>query len=173
MGKKTIFSALSAQTRINIIKVLLNDEMHVSAIARTLHLSVPVVSRHIKILEDADLIEKKIIGNAHVFRVKPIQFEHIFDPLIDPITVQIDKNESLYDALQQLPFLSIKKHGKDRFIASIDGQEGYYIYEVNGKTPNVPINDFQPSIDMTVVLSKLIAIQQKKIKVKIKKNPEK
>jgi len=173
MGKKTIFSALSSQTRINIIKLLLKNEMHISALARTLHLSVPVVSRHVKILEGAELIEKKTIGNAHVFHVKPIQFEHLFEPLIDPLTVEIDKNESLYEALQQLPFISIKKYGDDKYIASIDGEEGYYVYEVNGKKPDVPVNAFKPSSDVTVILSKLIALHQKRINIKIKKKSKK
>ena len=51
-----MFKALSSETRIKIIKILLNREIHLSGLARELNISVPVMSRHIKLLENVELI---------------------------------------------------------------------------------------------------------------------
>ena len=67
MNNIKIFRALSSSTRIKILKKLINREMHLSGLARELGISVPVTSRHIKILEEVKLINKRIFGNIYLF----------------------------------------------------------------------------------------------------------
>jgi len=55
-----IFRALSSKTRIEMMKLLMQREYHVSGLAKALGISVPVVAKHVKILEDAGLVESKI-----------------------------------------------------------------------------------------------------------------
>ena len=66
MGNNKVFRALSSPTRIKILKTLMNKEMHLSGLARQINISVPVTSRHIKILEDVGLINKRVFGNIHL-----------------------------------------------------------------------------------------------------------
>ena len=61
MNNIKIFRALSSSTRISILKKLMNKEMHLSGLARELGISVPVTSRHIKILEEVRLIDKDTV----------------------------------------------------------------------------------------------------------------
>ncbi|RLF26675.1 MAG: ArsR family transcriptional regulator, partial [Thermoplasmata archaeon] len=51
MGNERIFRALGSKTRIEMMKKLLGREIHLSELARQLHISVPVASKHIKLLE--------------------------------------------------------------------------------------------------------------------------
>jgi DNA-binding transcriptional ArsR family regulator len=173
MGNITLFSALSCQTRIDIIKLLMQEEKHISAIARELHISVPVISRHIQLLEQAGLVSKKVIGNVHLISVNKHVLSRLMDVFIDVVSIEIEKDDSLYEALNQLPFIKVVKQGTDRYISSVDGEEGYYLYEVDGKHPDVSVNNFKPSHDVTVFLSRLVAIHQKKIQIRIKDKKKK
>jgi DNA-binding transcriptional ArsR family regulator len=172
MGKITLFSALSCPTRVEIVKLLMCQEMHISAIARELRISVPVVSRHIHLLEKVGLVSKKVIGNVHLISVNKQCLDQLYDAFIEIVAIEIDKDDSLYDALKQLPFVQVVRQGSDRYISSVDGEEGYFLYEIDGKHPDVSVNKFKPSKDVTVFLSKLVAIHQKKIKIHIKRKKE-
>jgi len=170
MGKISLFKALSSKTRIKIIKLLLKKDMHISAIAREIGISVPVALRHVNILENVGLLDKKIIGNVHVLSIKPEKIDHLMEPLMDSVQVEIEQAESLDNALRQLPFITLKKLGKNEFISSIDGREGYFLYEVEGEHPDIPVNEYTPTHDVTIIRSKMISVKQKRIFVKIKEN---
>ena len=173
MDNDIVFKALSSSTRLKIINILLNEELHLSALARKLKLSVPVVSKHIKILEEAGLLDKKIIGNIHLLSTKINGLEEILQQFSDESTVEIKKQENLLNALKQIPGIESKKIGDKQYINSINGEEGYYIYEVDGEAPDVPINEYVPDKKVTVTLKKIVPINKKKININILKNKEK
>lgn len=174
MNNKGLFNALSSESRIRIIKKLINQETHLSQLSRELNISKPVISRHIKILEDAGLIQRKIIGNVHLLTVSLDGIEKVFEPFIEESKIEIEKNSTIFDALRQLPGVEIQNHGKKQYITSIDGEKGFYIYEVNGTIPKKAIDEFKPKENMTVQLKKLVPISKKNIKIKIKeKKPKK
>lgn len=170
MNNIKIFRALSSSTRISILKKLMNKEMHLSGLARELGISVPVTSRHIKILEDVGLINKKVFGNTYILSVKIKNLEDTLEPFISESTVEIEKKKSILDALSQIPGIEIKKFGNNFYIKSIDDEEGYYIYEVDGKLPSKPIDEYILEKNINLDLKKLIPVNKKKIKVKIKKD---
>ncbi|WP_196213995.1 winged helix-turn-helix domain-containing protein [Methanolobus vulcani] len=66
----TFLDALNNETRIKMLKIICENSMHISQIARELNVSVPVVSKHAAILEDANLISRKVFGKSHVLSVK-------------------------------------------------------------------------------------------------------
>jgi len=167
MGNNQLFKALSSRTRMQIIKILLNREMHLSGLARELHLSTPVISRHIRLLEDVDLIKKRIVGNVHLLSVNTGSLESALEPFIEESVAIINKHDSLFDALKQLPGVEVQRVGDKQYITSIDGEKGYYIYEVDGKTPDIPINEYKPKKNVTLQVKKLIPVNKKKIEVKI------
>jgi len=170
MNNKNLFYALSSESRIKIIKKLVNKEIHLSEISRELKLSKPVVSRHIKILEKAGLIKRRIIGNVHLLSANIESIEKAFEPFIEESKIEIEKNTTIFEILKQLPGIETKSDGKNQFITSIDGDGGFYIYEVDGKIPEKAIDEFKPKDNSTINLKKLIPISKKKIKIDIKKN---
>jgi DNA-binding transcriptional ArsR family regulator len=169
MGNEQIFKALSSPTRIKILKILSLKELHITGLAKEVGISKPVTSRHIKILEKVGLIEKKIIGNVHILNPKMKNIEKALEPFIVQSKVEIEKEKSIFNALKQVPGIEIKKIGKHRYIKSIDGDDGYYIYEVNGNLPRKPINEFIIRKKTTIDLKKLISVNKKNISIEIKK----
>lgn len=173
MGNKNLFKALSSESRIKIIKKLLNKKLHVSELSRELKLSKPVVSRHVKILEKAGLINRKKIGNVHLLSSNINFLEKAFEPFIKESRIDMEKNSTVFDILKQIPEVKTMSHGKNQYITSIDGEEGFYIYEVNGKIPKKAINEYKPRDDSTLKIKKLVPIDKKEIKIKLKKNKKK
>jgi len=147
--------------------------MHLSGLARELGMSVPVVSRHIKLLECAGLIKKRIVGNVHLLSANIGGLEGALEPFIKKSKVEINKHGSLFDALKQLPGVEVQRFKDDHYITSIDGEKGYYIYEVDGIAPKIPINEYKPKKNVTLHLKKLVPVNKKKIKVSIIKQKDK
>jgi len=166
MSNNKIFRALSSSTRIKILKILLHKEMHLSGLARELKISVPVISRHIKILENVDLINKKVYGNTYLLTTKIKNLELVLEPFIDESLIIIDKKKSIFEALKQLPGIEIKKVGKHHYISSINGENGYFIYEIDGELPKKPIDEYVVEKNLTFDLKKLVSIKKKKIKIR-------
>jgi len=173
MGNNNLFKALGSETRIKILKMLVKKEYHLSHLSRELEISKPVISRHIKILEEAGLIKRRIIGNVHLLSVNFNCLKNAFEPFVDESKIEIEKNTSIFDAIKQLPGVEINKQGKSQYITSIDGEKGFYIYEVNGKTPNKAINEYRAKSNITLQLKKLIPVGKKKIEIKIKEKKKK
>jgi len=168
MSNNKIFRALSSQTRIKILKTLLHKEMHLSGLARELKISIPVISRHIKILENVDLINKKVYGNTYILTTKTKNLELVLEPFIDETLIEIDKKKTIFEALKQLPDIEIKKVGKHHYISAINGEKGYFIYEINGELPKKPIDEYTIENNLTFDLKKLVSIKKKKINVRVK-----
>lgn len=170
MGNINLFKALSSDTRVNILKILTSNEMHISELARKLNISVPVTSRHIKILENVGLIKKRIVGNVHLLSVNISNLERILIPFIKESTIEINRDSSILDALNQIPGVEVHKVENNQYITSIDGEKGYFIYEVDGVSPKIPINEYIPKNNVVLQLKKLVPIEKKKIEIKLKKN---
>lgn len=167
MGNNKIFKALSSDTRLQIIKALIGRELHLSGLARELGLSVPVISRHVKLLEDVGLIQKRIVGNVYLLSSTIGNLEEALVPFIEESAITIKKQESLFDALKQIPGIEIQKVGDTQYITSINGERGYYIYEVDGITPTIPIDQYTPGKNVTLHVKKIVPVEKKKIKVRI------
>ena len=73
------FAALSDPTRRAIIARLAAGEATVQDLARPFSVSQPAISRHLKVLEEAGLIETRIEGAARPRRLKPDAVEALWD----------------------------------------------------------------------------------------------
>jgi DNA-binding transcriptional ArsR family regulator len=60
-----VFQALSDGTRRRLIANLAKGPAMVTELAEPFTISLPAVSRHLKVLEDAGLIERSIDGRVH------------------------------------------------------------------------------------------------------------
>ncbi len=64
-----IFAALSDPTRRAILARLIDGEATVTEVARPFATSLPAISRHIKVLEGAGLVERRKEGRIHHLRL--------------------------------------------------------------------------------------------------------
>ena len=76
----TLFGALSDPTRLAIIERLLSEgERTAGEIAEPFAMSKPAISKHLKVLEDAGLIERRVERQWRVCRVRPAGIKTIDD----------------------------------------------------------------------------------------------
>lgn len=72
MDVQRIFSALSDPTRFAIVEQLLEQgDQTAGALAEPFEISKPAISRHLKVLEDAGVIERRIDRQYRSFSVRP------------------------------------------------------------------------------------------------------
>jgi DNA-binding transcriptional ArsR family regulator len=163
-----MFKTLSSATRREILKILSKKEMHISGLARELKISVPVVAKHVKILEENELLERKKFGKTHVLKANLNKLYKALDAFSESFELKMPKGSSILDALKEVSGVKVERIGDREFVTSIDGEEGYYIYEVNGSTPNISMNKFLLKKNAKVELKKLVPIKRKEMKIKIK-----
>ncbi|MDH5447115.1 MAG: metalloregulator ArsR/SmtB family transcription factor [Gammaproteobacteria bacterium] len=65
------FSALADPTRRAILAKLAEGEAQVTELAEPFGMSLPAVSKHLKVLERAQLITRQVDGRVHRFHVNP------------------------------------------------------------------------------------------------------
>jgi len=65
----TVFSALADPTRRAILERLAHGEASGTELARPFSISVPAISKHLRVLENADLILHRKDGRTHRFRL--------------------------------------------------------------------------------------------------------
>lgn len=168
MANKEMFRALSSETRRRMLKLLAKREMHVSGLAKELGISVPVAAKHCRLLESAGLLERSKFGKTHVLKAKLERVYDAFDDLSESFSVTLRRGSNVLDALKQISGVRVDKVGAREFVVAIDGEEGYYMYEVNGKAPNVAMDKFVLRSDAKVELKKLVPIKKKEMSIKVK-----
>jgi len=76
----TVFGALADPTRFAIVEQLLEKgELTAGELAEPFEVSRPAISRHLKILEEAGVIERRIERQFRVFRARAEGFREIED----------------------------------------------------------------------------------------------
>ncbi len=103
-----VFGALADPTRLAIVERLLREgEKSAGDLAEPFSMSKPAISRHIKVLEDSGLIEKRIERQFRMCRIKPEAIDAVgswieeqrkfwnasFDRLEDVLATKGDGNE--------------------------------------------------------------------------------
>jgi DNA-binding transcriptional ArsR family regulator len=80
MAVQTIFNALADPTRFAIVEQLLQKgELTAGELAEPFDVSRPAISRHLKILEDAGVIERRVDRQFRVFRPRAEGFREVED----------------------------------------------------------------------------------------------
>ncbi|MBL4772811.1 MAG: winged helix-turn-helix transcriptional regulator [Alcanivoracaceae bacterium] len=74
-----IFMALADQTRRDIVHRLAISELTVSKLAEGFDMSLNAISKHIKVLEKAKLVSRRIDGRIHYISLVPEQFSEPLD----------------------------------------------------------------------------------------------
>ncbi|NQE04704.1 hypothetical protein C5S32_02425 [ANME-1 cluster archaeon GoMg1] len=165
---RDIFKALSSKTRMGMLKLLMQREYHVSGLAKALDISVPVAAKHVRLLEDAELVERKVFGKTHVLMVKREKLYEAMETFSEEYEIAVEKGATILDALKEVAGVGIKRVGDKEFIVSIDDEEGFYVYEVNGKSPNMPINEYKMEKGVEIEIKRLVPVLKKKVRVELK-----
>lgn len=71
------FSALADPTRRRIVARLTRGEVRVTDLAHPFRISLNAVSKHIKVLERAGLVQRQRIGREHYLRLRAIPLRGI------------------------------------------------------------------------------------------------
>jgi DNA-binding transcriptional ArsR family regulator len=75
----SIFSSLADPTRRDILRRLINQELTISEIAKPYDLTFAAVSKHLKVLEKAQLIIKRRRGKEQMVQVSPLALKDAAD----------------------------------------------------------------------------------------------
>ena len=67
----TTFEALGEDSRRRILDLLVEGERPVGDLVQLLSLSQPAVSKHLKALRDAGLVEARVDAQRRIYRVRP------------------------------------------------------------------------------------------------------
>ena len=65
-----VLAALAEPHRRQILDALLDGEQSVGALVETLGTSQPLVSKHLRVLRDAGLVEVRVDGQRRLYRVQ-------------------------------------------------------------------------------------------------------
>ncbi len=65
-----VFHALAHPARRAILRSLADREANLSELAAPLKMSFPAASKHVKVLERARLVHRRIVGRSHLCRVE-------------------------------------------------------------------------------------------------------
>jgi DNA-binding transcriptional ArsR family regulator len=95
-----VFAALSDPTRRAVLARLRFGEASLTKLARPLRVSLPSMSKHVKVLEHAGLVDRQIEGRRHRLRLNPRSFEVVEDWLGDYTAVWEAQLEALDAYLQ-------------------------------------------------------------------------
>jgi len=163
-----IFKALSSRTRIEMVKLLMKSNYHVSGLAKALGISVPVAAKHVKILEKAELVESKTFGKTHVLKVNKEKLHELLGTFGEQYEVEVRKGASILEVLKEVAGVGIRKIGDKEFIVSIDDEEGFYIYEVDGNFPNTSVAEYRMEKGGEIEIKRLVPVLKKRVKVKVK-----
>jgi DNA-binding transcriptional ArsR family regulator len=73
------FAALADPVRREILDLLADGELDAGAIAARFPISRPAVSRHLRVLREAELVEAQIEAQRRVYRLRPERFAEMDD----------------------------------------------------------------------------------------------
>lgn len=105
--RRDVFQAIADPTRRDIITLLATGEsMNLNSIADQFDISRPAISKHIKILEECNLIDIQQDGRERICELKPEQLVSVSD--------WVEKNTKLWNSrLNQLENYLNKLQNKD------------------------------------------------------------
>jgi len=71
MNEQSVFRALADPTRRNIIGLLAERSLSVNQVAANFDMTRPAIAKHLKILQDSDIITVKISGRERINSLRP------------------------------------------------------------------------------------------------------
>jgi DNA-binding transcriptional ArsR family regulator len=66
-----VFHALAHPARRAMLRKLAQGERNLSQLAAPLRMSFPAASKHVRVLEQARLVRRRVVGRTHLCRLEP------------------------------------------------------------------------------------------------------
>src|SRR2546428_13787102 len=70
-GLNRVYAAIADPTRRAILAVLAGGQLNVGSVARRFPISFNAVSKHLKVLERAGLVRRRVRGRGHWLKLRP------------------------------------------------------------------------------------------------------
>jgi DNA-binding transcriptional ArsR family regulator len=93
MNPDAALKALAEPNRRTILRLVSGDPRSVGEVASHLHITTQAVSRHLKVLHDAGLVEEHREGTRHLFAVRADGFAAVQEFLADFWTRQLGRGQ--------------------------------------------------------------------------------
>jgi DNA-binding transcriptional ArsR family regulator len=77
------FEVLAEPNRRRILDLLRDEEQPVGALVAALTLSQPAVSKHLRVLREAGLVESRVDAQRRLYRIRPAPLQEL-DAWLDP-----------------------------------------------------------------------------------------
>lgn len=167
-----LFRVLGNENRRKILQLLFEGEMHLNEISRKLNISVPVVFKHVNVLEKNNLIERKKIGSTHLLKIKEAYLETIrkvFTAVEKAYVIRAKKGETLLNAFREIPGIEIRKEPNGYLIESIGGKKGYFLFEINGSIPKKSMEKIVLKEDSEISFYRLMPVLGKRFVINLEK----
>ena len=74
---ESVFEIIAEPNRRAILGLLASSEKSVGEIERRLHMSQPTVSKHLRVLREAGLVESTVDAQRRLYHVKPEPFKEV------------------------------------------------------------------------------------------------
>jgi DNA-binding transcriptional ArsR family regulator len=74
---ESVFEIIAEPNRRAILGLLASSEKSVGEIERRLHMSQPTVSKHLRVLREAGLVESTVDAQRRLYRLKPEPFKEV------------------------------------------------------------------------------------------------
>lgn len=97
-----VFSSLSDPTRRDILRRVAKEELSISEISKSYDLTFAAVSKHLKVLETAHLIEKRRQGKLYFVKMVPKPIEEAASFLEEYKKLWEDRLDSLEEYLKTM-----------------------------------------------------------------------
>ena len=110
------FAVVAEPNRRAILSLLLSSEKSVGEIERTLRLSQPSVSKHLRVLREAGFVESRVEAQQRVYRLRPeplMELDEWLDPFRRLWSKHVDALERHLDRMDDtVPAAPVKKRRK-------------------------------------------------------------
>jgi DNA-binding transcriptional ArsR family regulator len=106
------FQALGEPNRLNIVELLRTKPHTVNEIVDSLHLNQPQVSKHLKVLADAGLVEVNPVANKRIYAIRPEPLKEI-DAWVKKYRKFWEERFDRLDALLEIEKKKLKRGGEN------------------------------------------------------------
>jgi len=98
----TTLNALAESNRLHIVELLRENPHSVNEIASQLHLSQPLVSKHLRVLSEAGLVKVRPNAQQRIYQLEATPFENLNSWLETFRRVWNDRLDTLDEYMQEL-----------------------------------------------------------------------
>lgn len=98
----TTFSALADGNRLRIVELLRSGARPVGEIGARLHLAQPQVSKHLRVLRDAGLVEVEVRAQQRIYELRPEPLRELHEWLARFQAIWDERLDRLDDYLQEM-----------------------------------------------------------------------